>query len=104
MNTLLPNENESSDNAPSFNDNEINSAIPVSKWNKISWVWNYWDKEIQEVNDVSHQVIVCKVTDTSDSTPCRKIYLKSSGSTGNAITHLRNKHDITKEEKIDKVC
>ena len=96
MNTPLPNENESPDNVPSFNDNEINPAISVSKRN--------WDEEIQEVNGVSRQVIVCKVTDTSDSTPCRKIYLKSSESTGNAITRLRNKHDITKEGKIDKVC
>jgi hypothetical protein len=104
MNTPLPNENESLDNAPSFNDNEINPVIPVNKRNKTSWVWNYWDEEIQEVNGVSRQVIVCKVTDPSNPTPCRKIYLKSSGSTGNAITHLRNKHDITKEGKIDKVC
>ena len=104
MNTPLPSENESPDNAPSFNDNEINPAIPVNKRNKTSWVWNYWDEEIQEVNGVSRQVIVCKVTDTSNPTPCGKIYLKSSGSTDNAITHLRNKHDITKEGKIDKVC
>ena len=104
MNTPLPNENESPDNAPSFNDNEINPAIPISKRNKTSWVWNYWDEEIQEVNGVLRQVIVCKVTDTSNSTSCGKIYLKSSGSTGNAIIHLRNKHDITKEGKIDKVC
>ncbi|CAB4434242.1 unnamed protein product [Rhizophagus irregularis] len=33
-----------------------------------------------------------------------KIYLKSSGSTGNAINHLRNKHDITKDGKNNKVC
>jgi len=36
MNTSLPNENESPDNASSFNDNEINPAIPVSKRNKTS--------------------------------------------------------------------
>ena len=66
-NPLLPNENESPDNAPSFNDNEI-PAIPVSKRNKTSWVQTYWDEKIQEINNVPRQVIVCKVIDTSDQT------------------------------------
>ncbi|CAB5363186.1 unnamed protein product [Rhizophagus irregularis] len=32
----------------------------------------YWDEEIQEVKGVPHQVIVCKVIDTANQTPCRK--------------------------------
>jgi len=50
------------------------------------------------------QVIVCKVVDTSEQIPCGKIYVKSNGSTGNAINHLKNVHDITKDGKINKVC
>jgi hypothetical protein len=30
-------------------------------------------------------------------------YVRSSGSTGNAINHLRNQHDITKDGPINKV-
>ncbi|PKY23310.1 hypothetical protein RhiirB3_387104 [Rhizophagus irregularis] len=41
----------------------------------------YWDEEIQEVKGVPHQVIVCKVIDTANQTPCRKHILSLSGST-----------------------
>ena len=49
------------------------------------------------------KVIVCKVVDTSEQIPCGKTYIKSSGSTDNAINHLRNHHNITKDGKINKV-
>ena len=103
MNTPPLIETESPNNAPLVNDNETDSIIPV-KNNKTSWVWNYWDEETQEINGVLRQVIVCKVINTSNQTPCRKTYIKSGGSTGNATNHLRNKHNITKDGKIDKVC
>lgn len=100
MNIPPPNETESPNNAPLLNDDETDSKTAK----KTSWVWTYWDEETQEIKGVSRQVIVCKVIDASNQTPCRKIYIKSSGSTGNAINHLRNKHDITKDGKNNKVC
>ncbi|CAB4382981.1 unnamed protein product [Rhizophagus irregularis] len=98
MNIPPPNETESPNNAPLLNDDETNSKTAK----KTSWVWTYWDEETQEIKGVSRQVIICKVIDASNQTPCRKIYIKSSGSTGNAINHLRNKHDITKDGKNNK--
>ena len=84
-------------------ENPIEPVESVSKKNKTSWIWTYWEEKTQEYKGKVCQVIVCKVIDTSDETPCGKIYVKSSGSTGNAINHLRNKHDITKDGNIDKV-
>ncbi|CAB5112590.1 unnamed protein product [Rhizophagus irregularis] len=98
MNIPPPNETESPNNAPLLNDDETDSKTAK----KTSWVWTYWDEETQEIKGVSRQVIICKVIDASNQTPCRKIYIKSSGSTGNAINHLRNKHDITKDGKNNK--
>ncbi|PKB92863.1 hypothetical protein RhiirA5_443121, partial [Rhizophagus irregularis] len=87
-----------------LSDNETESSVKlVNKKPKTSWVWAYWDEEIREVKGVLRQVIVCKVIDTANQIPCRKTYIKSSGSISNAINHLRNKHDITKNGKIVKV-
>ncbi|RGB25400.1 hypothetical protein C1646_771768, partial [Rhizophagus diaphanus] len=96
MNIPSPNETESSNNAPLLNYDETD--FKTAK--KTSWVWTYWDEETQEIKGVSRQVIICKVIDASNQTPCRKIYMKSSGSTSNAINHLRNKHDITKDAYV----
>ena len=46
--------------------------------------------------------MICKVIDGLNQIPCGKIYIKSKGSTGNAISHLRNIHNITKNR--DQVC
>ena len=104
-NVQLPgdNETESPDNAQLPGDNESSVKL-ANKKAKTSWVWAYWDEEEQEIKGVLRQVIVCKVIDTANQTQCRKTYIKSSGSTGNAISHLRNKHDITKDGKIEEVC
>jgi hypothetical protein len=82
----------------------IEQTEPTNKKFKSSWIWNYWEEETQEFKGDLRQVIVCKVVDTSEQIPCGKIYVKSNGSTGNAINHLRNVHDITKDGKINKVC
>ncbi|CAB5384001.1 unnamed protein product [Rhizophagus irregularis] len=104
-NKLLQFEIESPDYAlVLLSDNETESSVKlVNKKPKTSWVWAYWDEEIREVKGVLRQVIVCKVIDTANQIPCRKTYIKSSGSISNAINHLRNKHDITKNGKIVKV-
>jgi len=41
--------------------------------------------------------MICKVIDGLSQTPCGKTYIKSKGSIGNAISHLRNSHDISKD-------
>jgi len=74
-----------------------------SKKHKTSWIWTYWDEKTQEFKGEHREVIVCKVIDNPNQVPCGKIYVKSSGSTGNAINHLRNQHDITKDGPINKV-
>jgi len=84
----------------------IEQTEPTNKKFKSSWIWNYWEEKTQEFKGELRQVIVCKVVDTPEQIPCGKIYVKVNGSTGNAINHLRNLHDITKDGKInnDKVC
>ena len=82
---------------------ETERPEPVNKRPKTSWIWAYWDEEMHEIKGNLCKVIVCKVIDNAEQIPCGKTYVKSTGSTGNAITHLRNQHDITKEGKINKV-
>jgi hypothetical protein len=95
MDTLPSNETES----------PVEPVELVNKKPKTSWIWSYWEEKTQNFKGELRQVIVCKVVDTSDQIPCGKIYINSSGSTGNAINHLRNQHDITKDGKmINKVC
>jgi len=40
--------------------------------------------------------MICKVFDDLNQILCEKIYIKNKGSTGNAISHLRNIHNIIK--------
>lgn len=85
--------------------NETENLVePVNKKPKTSWVWRFWEEKTQEFKGEVRQVIICKVIDNSEQIPCGKIYIKNKGSTGNAISHLRNKHDITKDGKVDQVC
>jgi len=85
------------------NENKGPAEFVISKRPKTSWIWTYWDEETREIKGNLCKVIVCKIADTSEQIPCGKVYVKSSGSTGNAINHLRNHHDITKDGKINKV-
>ncbi|RIA78793.1 hypothetical protein C1645_746346, partial [Glomus cerebriforme] len=76
MDTLSPNKIESSDNASLFDENEIESLVSKRTYPSFGFIGMKKYK--------------------------KKIYIKCSGSTGNAISHLRNKHDIIKDGKIDK--
>ena len=71
---------------------------------KTSWVWDYWIEDIREKRGQQHQVIVCQVIIDDNQNICGKTYIQSRGSTGNAISHLRNCYRITKDGKINKVC
>ncbi|CAG8617909.1 7007_t:CDS:2, partial [Ambispora leptoticha] len=67
-----------------------------------NWIWSYWEEVTKEIKGTPCQVIICKVAENLDASPCGKTYIKGGGSTGNAINHLRNKHNITKNGKEDK--
>lgn len=73
-----------------------------------SWIWRYFElKELEVVEDNENveqehgkkeklMVLVCQYKETPTSSPCGKTYLRKGSSTGNAISHLRSKHDISK--------
>ncbi len=88
-------------NTPLLNET-VESENKRDTHTKTSWIWNYWDEEIQEVKGENRLVMICKVIDSFSQTSCGKTYIKSKGSTGNAISHLRNSHDISKDG--DQVC
>ena len=70
---------------------------------KNSWIWAYFNEEEKEIQGKKIKIIVCQVQEENNSSICNKTYMKSDGSTGNAINHLLKIHDITKEGKINKV-
>lgn len=73
-----------------------------------SWIWRYFElKELEVAEDnedveQEHEkkeklmVIVCQYRETPTSSPCGKTYMGKGSSTGNAISHLRSRHDISK--------
>ena len=72
-------------------------------WKKRSWTWDYFEEvDIKEqTSDKGEPLKRCKLTDTKGN-KCGTLYI-NDGSTGNAINHLLNEHEISKEGKLDKV-
>ena len=70
---------------------------------KRSWTWDYFEEvDIKEqASDKGESLKRCKLTDTKGN-KCETLYI-NDGSTGNAINHLLNEHEISKEGKLDKV-
>lgn len=70
---------------------------------KRSWTWDYFEEvDIKEqASDKGEVLKMCKLTDAKGN-KCRTLYI-NDGSTGNAINHLLNEHEILKEGKINKV-
>src|SRR6266487_4220624 len=70
---------------------------------KRSWTWDYFeDVDIKEqTSDKGEPLKRCKIIDANEN-KCGTIYV-NDGSTGNAINHLLNDHEISKEGKRDKV-
>jgi hypothetical protein len=70
---------------------------------KTSWIWQYFEEtKIRDDDGEEISVIVCQKN--SEDTICGTSYVYASGSTGNAINHLRNIHEINKSRKKTKVC
>jgi hypothetical protein len=89
---------------------ESNSKRPKKQ---TSWVWQYFKEvtkekiiegEENEEDEVekkeTYLVMQCQVKETSSSAICGKEYTRKDASTGNAISHLRLKHDITQTGKV----
>ncbi|CAI2191281.1 19873_t:CDS:2, partial [Funneliformis geosporum] len=69
---------------------------------KTRWIWDYWIEDVRVKQGQQHQVIICQVIIDDNQNICRKTYIQSRSSTGNATSHLRNRYRITKDGKIDK--
>ncbi|CAI2193795.1 862_t:CDS:2 [Funneliformis geosporum] len=87
-------------NTPPLNETKL-----VDKRNthvKTSWIWDYWIEDVCVKQGQQRQIIICQVIIDDNQNICGKTYIRSRGSTGNATSHLRNQHRITKDGKIDK--
>lgn len=74
---------------------------------RTSWIWRYFEQQELEVEVENTEqensekkekvtVIVCQYKETPTSPPCGTTYIRKDSSTGNAISHLRSKHNICK--------
>lgn len=71
------------------------------KRTKSSWIWQYFKETTsKDENGVEIPIIVCQIK-RKDGTSCDTKYNYTTQSTGNAIIHLRNLHEICKTGKIE---
>ncbi|CAG8534902.1 12158_t:CDS:2 [Rhizophagus irregularis] len=63
------------------------------------WILKYWKGETKEINGTLCKLMVCIVKDSDDS-PCGKTYVISDELIKNAIIHLINCHNITKQNEF----
>jgi len=72
---------------------------------KTSWVWQYFKEETKEEQKeeeiVKTLVMVCQVKEDPLSNICGTEYTRKDSSTGNAIAHLRSRHNITQSGKVN---
>jgi hypothetical protein len=90
------------------NSSDKNKPKTVLSRTKNSWIWRYFElKELEVTEDIEDteqnteknkkvMVMVCNYKETLTSPPCGTTYIRKTSSTGNAISHLRSKHDISK--------
>ena len=66
---------------------------------QTSWIWQYFKEETKEIikgeETVKVLVMICQVKENPLLNICGTEYKRIGSSTGNAISHLRSKHDIT---------
>jgi hypothetical protein len=84
-----------------------NSEKATKTKKQTSWIWQYFKeitKEIiiegEEEKKEVYLVMQCQVKETPSSPICGKEYIRKDSFTGNAISHLRLKHDITQIGKV----
>jgi hypothetical protein len=78
----------------------IMSVEEINKPKKqTSWIWQYFKEETREITKgeetVKVLVMICQVKENPLSNICGTEYKRKDSSTGNAISHLRSKYDIT---------
>ncbi|GES78995.1 zinc finger BED domain-containing protein 4-like [Rhizophagus clarus] len=70
-----------------------------------SWIWQYFKEETKEVRKgeecINVLFMVCQVKEDPSSDICDTEYARKDSSTGNAISHLRSKHNIVQSEKVN---
>jgi hypothetical protein len=70
-----------------------------------SWIWQYFKEETKEVRkgeeSVNVLIMVCQVKEDLTSNICGTEYIRKDSSTGNAISHLRSKHNIIQSGKVN---
>jgi len=81
---------------------EPNKIVKTSR-KKRSWTWEHFENVNTEekTGDKGEPLKRCKILDANGN-KCGTFYI-NDGSTGNAINHLLNDHEITSEGKINKV-
>jgi hypothetical protein len=67
---------------------------------QTSWIWQYFKEETKEIikgeETVEVSVMICQVKENPFTDKiCGTEYKRKDSSTGNAISHLRVKHEIT---------
>ncbi len=72
---------------------------------QTSWIWQYFKEETKEIikgeETVKVLVMICQVKENPLlNTICGTEYKRIGSSTGNAISHLRSKHDITQSRGV----
>lgn len=83
---------------------EENSTKDSKPKKQTSWIWQYFKEETKEVitgeESVRILVMICQVKENPSSNICGTEYKRKDSSTGNAISHLRAKHNITQSGKV----
>ena len=71
---------------------------------QTSWIWQYFKEETKEIikgeETVKVLVMICQVKENPLLNICGTEYKRIGSSTGNAISHLRSKHDITQSREV----
>ena len=71
---------------------------------QTSWIWQYFKEETIEITKgeeiIKVLVMICQVKENPLSNICGTEYKRIGSSTGNAISHLRSKHDITQSRGV----
>ena len=83
----------------------MSDSSEVNKPKKLtSQIWQYFKEETKEIKKgeevVNVLVMICQVKENSSSNICGTEYIRKDSSTGNAISHLRAKHNITQSGRV----
>ncbi|PKK57297.1 hypothetical protein RhiirC2_798295 [Rhizophagus irregularis] len=85
-----------------FLDDGLKDDRFFSSWT-LKTMENEEGEDDEERKKETYLVMQCQIKETPSSAICGKEYIQKDASTGNAISHLRLKYDVTQtEEKLSK--